>query len=151
MDIVLRSAIVYLAVLVLVRVTGKRTLAQITVFDFVLLLVIAEATQQALIGDDYSITTALLVILTLVSIDRVAAFVSSRSESLDRVFNDAPLILVEDGEVLKDRMDKLRVSIEDILGAGRAGQGIERLEQIKYAVIERNGSISIIPWTDQDG
>jgi len=150
MDIVLRAAIVYVAVLVLVRVTGKRTLAQITLFDFVLLLVIAEATQQALLGDDYSITTALLVILTLVSIDRLAAFVSSRSERVDRMLNDAPLILVEHGEELKDRMDQLRVSTEDILGAGRAGQGIERLEQIKYAVIERNGSISIIPRADQN-
>jgi uncharacterized membrane protein YcaP (DUF421 family) len=145
MDIVLRALIVYAGLLLIVRVTGKRTLAQITIFDFVLLLVIAEATQQALLGDDYSVTTALLVILTLVSVDRVAAFASSHSGSVDHLLNDAPLILVENGEPFEDRLKQLRVSLEDVLAAGRAGPGIERLEQIKYAVLERNGSISVLP------
>ena len=71
MDTVLRSAAVYLFVLVVFRITGKRSLSQITTFDFILLLIIGDATQQALIGDDYSITTAAMVVVTLVLLDLV--------------------------------------------------------------------------------
>jgi uncharacterized membrane protein YcaP (DUF421 family) len=64
---------------------------------------------------------------------------------LDRLIEGLPLILVEDGRPIKERVDKSRVDEDDILTAARESQGIERMEQIKYAVLERNGKISIIP------
>jgi uncharacterized membrane protein YcaP (DUF421 family) len=150
MATVAKALIVYGGLLLILRITGKRTLAQITIFDFVLLLVIAEATQQALLGNDNSITTALLVILTLVAVDRLAASISYRSDSADRLLNDLPLILVEHGKPHEDRMSNLRVTLQDIVDQGRATQGIERLDQIKYAVIERNGTISVVPKGEDD-
>ncbi len=145
MDSVLRAAIIYIALMIIMRLAGKRSLAQITTFDFVLLLIIGEATQQALLGQDFSITNAIIVIITLVTLDIALSWVKRHSKTLDKVLDDVPLIIVEDGVALKDRMDKARVDEEDVLSAARHLQGLERLDQIRYAVLERSGGISIIP------
>jgi len=145
MESVLRGAAIYVFLLVIMRISGKRSFAEITTFDFVLLLVIGETTQQALLGEDFSLTNAFIVIATLVGIDIALSLWKQRSKSFARLLEGRPLVLVADGEVLKDRMDEVRVDVDDILAAGRELQGLERLDQIKYAVLERNGGISIIP------
>ena len=145
MDSVLRGAAIYVVLLLIVRATGKRTLAQVTTFDFILLLVVAEATQQGLLGDDFSVTNALLVITTLVLLDRLLDLAGARSPGLGKVLNDVPLIIVQDGEVVAEHLKRTQISLSDILQEARMSQGLERLEQIKYAVLERNGGISIIP------
>ena len=145
MDAVLRATAIYLGLLVILRLSGKRTMAQITVFDFVLLLIVAEATQQGLLGDDFSVTNALLVILTLIGIERTTDFLSVKSGRFDRLLEGGSLIIVEDGRPNDERLQKLRISLDDILQHARSSQGIERIDQIKYAVLERNGSISVIP------
>jgi uncharacterized membrane protein YcaP (DUF421 family) len=145
MDAVLRTAAVYFVLLLLLRLTGKRTLGQMTTFDFVLLLVVAEATQQGLLGNDFSLTNAFLVILTLVGIDTGMSLLERRSQTVDKLVNGVPLMIVEDGEPLEDRINKARVTADDILEMAREQQGLERMEQIKYAVLERSGGISVIP------
>ncbi len=129
----------------LFRVAGKRSLAQITTFDFVLLLIVAEATQQGLLGDDFSVTNAFLVVGTLVAADVGFSLVKARSGRIDKLVDSVPVILVDGGKVLKDRLDRSRVSEDDILTAARQLHGLERLEQVKYAVLERSGGISIVP------
>ncbi len=106
---------------------------------------IGEATQQALLGDDFSITNAVLVIVTLLGLDIGLSLVQSRFPRLGPWLDDVPLVLVENGSLLQKRMDKSRISEADILHAARAAQGLERMDQIKYAVLERTGEISIIP------
>ena len=145
MEPVLRTVTMYLALLVVFRLSGKRSLSEATTFDFVLLLIISEATQQALLGQDYSITTALLVILTLVAVDIGLSLVKQRSRRIARVLEGVPLVIVDDGELLRGRMAKARVDEEDIMTAARKHHGLERLEDVKYAVLERNGGISIVP------
>ena len=145
MDAVLRAAVIYFMLLVLVRLTGKRSLGQMTTFDFVLLLIIAEATQQGLLGNDFSLTNAFLVVLTLVGIDTGLSLLERRSGAVDKLVNGVPLVIVEDGEPIEDRMNKARVSADDVLEMAREQQGVERMEQIKYAVLERSGGISVIP------
>lgn len=145
MDAVFRATVVYLFLLVIFRIAGKRTLGQTTTFDLVLLLIIGEATQQALLGNDFSLTNAVIVITTLVLIDIGFALWKQRSQTLDKLIDGVPLVIVDNGELLKDRMHKARVDEEDILSAARRTQGLERMEQIKYAVLERSGDISIIP------
>ena len=145
MDSVLRAATIYIALMIIMRVAGKRSLAQITTFDFVLLLIIGEATQQALLGQDYSMTNAIIVIVTLVMMDIGLSFIKRQSKTIDKVLDDVPLVIVEDGVALKDRMDKARVDEADVLSAARHLQGLERLDQIRYAVLERSGGISIVP------
>jgi uncharacterized membrane protein YcaP (DUF421 family) len=145
MDSILRGAAVYLVLLLLFRITGKRSLAQITTFDFVLLLIISEAIQQAMIDNDNSMTNAFLIVLTLLGLDVAISLLKQRSPTFEKLIDDVPLVLVEDGRPLKDRMDKARVDESDILSSARELQGLERMDQIKYAVLERSGGISIIP------
>ena len=145
MESVIRPALVYLFLLLLLRLTGKRTLAQITSFDFVLLLIISEATQQALIGEDNSMINGAIVVATLIGLNVVMSLLKQRYKWIDRVLDDIPLMIVADGKPLKDRMDKARVDEEDVLDAAREIHGLERMDQIRYAILERSGAISIIP------
>ena len=145
MDAVFRAAIVYLFLLLIFRIAGERTLASLTTFDFVLLLIIAEATQQGLIGDDFSVTKALLLVTTLIGLDVGLSLLKDRSRLLHKMIEGVPMVIVEDGRLLADRMQRARIGIDDVLQAARELQGLERLDQIKYAVLERTGEISIIP------
>lgn len=145
MDSVLRGAIVYLFVWLIFRLAGKRTLSETTSFDLVLLLIISETTQQAMIDNDHSITNAALLIMTLVGIDITTSLWKQRSKAVQRMMDGVPVVIMEEGKLLRDRMDKLRVDEADILAEARQAHGLERLEQVKYAVLERGGGISIIP------
>lgn len=145
MDSVLRATAVYLILLVIMRVAGKRTLAQVTAFDFILLLIIGEATQQALLAEDFSIINAALVIGTLVLLDIGLSLLKQSSRTLDRIIDDTPVVIVDHGKLLRDRMDRARIDEQEILIAARELHGLERVDQIKYAVLERSGGISIVP------
>lgn len=144
MDAVLRAGAIYLALMVLFRITGRRALGELTSFDFVLLLVIGEATQQALLGDDFSVTNAVLVIVTLLSIDIGFSLLKRRSKRIGKLIDGGPTIIVENGMFLRRRMYEARVEEDDIMQAARLAQGLESVDQIKFAIIERNGKISII-------
>lgn len=145
MDPTLRALVVYVFMLVLFRIMGKRTLGQITTFDFVLLLVVGESASQALMGDDFSLTTALLLVTTLLGIDYLLAIVKQRSPRIEELMEGAPLIVVQDGKCLHARLRRAGLDEADVLMAARQSHGLERLDQIKFAVHERGGDISIIP------
>ncbi|MFC7525342.1 DUF421 domain-containing protein [Parapedobacter sp. GCM10030251] len=145
MELIIRGAVIYLFLLLLFRVLGKRSLAETTTFDFVLLLIIGEATQQALLGNDFSTTNALVLITVLMGIDLVFVKLKGKYKKLDRLLEGTPLILVDHGKPLKGRMKEAKVDTEDILEAARISHGLEQMHQIKYAVLERDGQISIIP------
>lgn len=149
MDSIIRAVVVYIILLLIFRVFGKRSLAQITTFDFVLLLIISEAVQPSLMGNDSSMTNSFLLVLTLLGIELFLSLVQRRAPMLKKVVEDVPLILVENGNMLEDRMHKARVDQSDILATARLNQGLERMEQIRYAILERNGNISIVPEQSQ--
>jgi uncharacterized membrane protein YcaP (DUF421 family) len=145
MELVIRGIAVYLFLLLVFRVAGKRSLHSVTTFDFVLLLIIAETTQQALVGEDRSVTGAFLLIAVLVGIDILLSLIKRWSHRFDRLIEGQPLVILRDGVPLRSRMHVERVDDDDILSAARETRGIERFEDIKRAVLERNGAISIIP------
>lgn len=145
MDTILRAVVIYMILLLVFRIAGKRSLAQITTFDFVLLLVIGEATQQGLLGDDFSLTNAALAITTLIGLDVGISLLKGRFPNVSPWVDDVPVVIVENGQPLVERMKRARVDEADILESAREKQGIERMDQIKYAVLERTGSISVIP------
>lgn len=145
MDAVLRGVAVYVVLLVIFRITGKRTMSQVTTFDFVLLLLVGEATQQALLGEDFSITHAALVITTLMLLDRLSDYLSWRFPRFQRATESVPVVLVDNGQPLRDVMAREHISDEDVLASARENQGLERMDQVKYAVLETSGGISILP------
>ncbi|WP_421684553.1 DUF421 domain-containing protein [Stutzerimonas urumqiensis] len=145
MDAVLRAAAIYFAVLVLFRLAGRRTLSELTTFDFVLLLIIGEATQQALLGDDFSLTNSVLVIVSLISLNIGLSLIKRQFPGFGKYMDGEPMLIVEYGKFLEQRASKSRVDVNDILEAARYTQGLERLDQIKFAILEKDGKISIIP------
>lgn len=148
MDAVIRAASIYFFLLLVFRLAGKRTLVEATPFDLILLLIVSEATQQAMIGDDFSLMNAFIVIATLVSLDILLSEIKQRFPRAERVLDGVPLVIVEAGKPLRERMRKARIDDEDILAAARKNAGLERMDQIKYAVLERDGGISIVPKKD---
>ena len=145
MQSVFRAAAVYFILLLVFRVSGNRSIGQITAFDFVLLLIISEAIQQAMITTDYSITNAFLLIVTLVGLDIMMSLWKQRSEKVARILDGLPVLVIENGKALHDRMRKERVDESDILHAAREKHGLERMDQIKHAVVEATGGITIVP------
>ena len=145
MDAIGRSLAVYVFLLILFRVSGKRTLAEASNFDFVLLLIVAEATQQALLGNDFSVTNSILIITTLFLTDVIATWVKNRSQRVDRLIDGLPVLLMDRGAVLYANLDEHRINVNDILEEARRDHGLRSLEDIDYAVLERSGDIAIIP------
>ncbi|MFC7401654.1 DUF421 domain-containing protein [Citricoccus sp. GCM10030269] len=145
MDAVLYTAAVYVVLILLVRMTGKRTLAQVTTMDFIVLLIVGEATQQVLLGEDYSLTQVGLVVGTLLALERLTDYLGWRFPRFGALTDSIPLVLVQDGELLDKVMAKEQISKDDILSAARTTQGLERMDQIKWAVLETTGSISVVP------
>lgn len=145
METIIRGAVIYLVLLLIFRISGKRTLYEATVFDFVLLLIIAETTEKALLGEDHSITNALLLIITLLMMDIGFSLLKEKVRRFDKVVDGSPVILLDDGKLLKERMDKARVDEHDIMESARELQGLQNLSEIKYAILEKSGKISIIP------
>jgi uncharacterized membrane protein YcaP (DUF421 family) len=145
MESVIRAAVIYAFLMVLFRIIGKRSLGQITTFDFVLLLIISEAVQNGMVGEDYSVTNAVLLVLTLTTADIGLSLLKQYAPRVGKFLEGTPVILLENGQPYHDRLRKARVDEDDILTAARQHMGLERLDQIRYAVLERNGGISIIP------
>lgn len=146
MDAVLRAAAMYFVLMILFRIAGRRSLNELTTFDFILLLIIGEATQQALLGDDFSVTNSVLIIATLIAIDVGFSQVKQRSPRLAKIIDGGPTIVVENGQPLTQRMKEARITEADVMEAARSSQGLVEMHDIRYAIIERNGSISIIPY-----
>jgi uncharacterized membrane protein YcaP (DUF421 family) len=145
MDSVIRGLAVYLFMLLVFRIAGKRTLAQTTSFDLVLLLIISETIQQAMLDTDNSLMNGVLLVITLVGTDVLLSVGKQRSPLLKKWLDNTPVIVVENGKPIQERMNKERIDESDVLEAARRLQGLERMAQIKYAVLEPDGEITIVP------
>jgi uncharacterized membrane protein YcaP (DUF421 family) len=108
-ETILRAVAIYGILLVLFRITGKRSLSQITTFDFILLLIISEAIQNGMVGTSYSVTSAVVLVLTLILIDFGLGLVKRRFPRLELWLEGAPLVLVEQWAVpLHERLGPCR-------------------------------------------
>ncbi len=143
---IIRATVVYLFLLLVFRIAGKRSLGSITTFDLVLTLIISEAVQQALIDNDNSLTNAVLLVTTLIGLNVAFSLLRQRSPRLDRWMEGNPVVLMRDGKLLRDPMRRERVDELTILGAAREHHGIPSLDQVAYAVVETDGKVSVIPW-----
>ena len=143
---VFRALAIYLFLVVVFKVAGRRALLQMTSFDLILLLIISEATQQALLGQDFSVTGAMITSTALVVVDIIFGLMKKYFSPVENILDGTPVILVENGVPLADKLKKVDVSCDDVLVPARQNNGINEISQIKYAILERNGHISIIPF-----
>lgn len=145
MDSIIRAICIYLFLMLVLRISGHRTLNEMTTFDFVLLLIMGDASQQAMTGTDYSLVNGLIIITTLVIVDILISFIKQKFPKFEKMIDGTPVLLMIDGKLKKSIMNKVEVDESDILEAARQIHGIETLAQIKHAILEKDGEISIIP------
>jgi len=145
MDSVIKAVVVYFVLWAILRVSGRRTLGEMTAFDFVLFLIIGGSTQRAITGQDYSLINALLLVATFVTLDIGLSILELKWPASRPILNSMPMILVENGYLMTERMRRARITEDNILEAARRLHGLECLEQIKFAILEATGEITIVP------
>ena len=143
-EIILRTAVVYVLVLVLLRIAGKRELGQMSPVDLVVILVIANAVQNAMTGGDNSLLGGVFAASTLVAMNLLFDRVGIRLPLLQNLFTSEPTLLLEDGKPVDKACQRENISLEDIEMSARE-HGIDDLRDVHAAILERDGSISIIP------
>lgn len=141
---VLRSVIVYVFLLAAIRIFGRRELGQMTSFDIIVLLTLSNILQNAMIGDDVSVTGGMIGAATLLAVNLAVAFVTFRFRRAERMIEGGPRILVRDGELQMDAVRSELMTEQDVLSAVR-GQGVESIDDVHLAISEPNGQISVIP------
>ena len=141
---VLRAVAVYMMVMVLIRISGKRAVGQFTPFDLVLLILIGNAVQNGLNGGDNSLTGALILSVCLIALNYGIAYLSSRSARARAFLESHPVVLARNGRIFEDAMRREMVSDEDLREALRLNN-IHHVDDIGVAILETNGSISVLP------
>jgi uncharacterized membrane protein YcaP (DUF421 family) len=144
MDLVLRATVIFFFVFLVTRAVGRRELSSLEPFDLILLVVIGDLVQQGVTQSDDSITGAMVVISTVAVLTVTLSFVSFRVRRLRPVLDGEPIVLVEDGNVIERNLRRERISREELEAEGRQQQ-VSSIEGMRWAVLETNGSISVIP------
>jgi uncharacterized membrane protein YcaP (DUF421 family) len=143
MDLVLRAIVVFVFILVLTRVIGRRELGSLAPVDLILLIILGDALQQGLTQDDYSLTGAVLVVGTLAVLQVFTSWLSFRVPFTRRLLEGEPLIVVQDGKPIERNLRRERMTIEEVTESARLHE-IGSLDEVKWAVLERSGEISFI-------
>src|SRR5690554_1793574 len=144
METVLRVLFVYLFLLFALRVMGKREFSEITPIELIMLLLIPELLQEALIGHDPSLTNSLVAtctLLVLVFLNSIVTYLNPRAE---RVVESTPSVLAYEGRMVERNMRKERITPDELFSSIQL-QGYDKLEQIKWAILQSNGQIAVIP------
>jgi len=147
LQIVLRTGIIYLLVLIGVRLSGKREVGQMTPFDLTLLLLLSNSVQNAMTGPDTSLAGGAVAACTLLVVNYGVAAVSGSNRRLRRLIEGEPSLLVHDGKVIEAHMARERVSMDELHRALRE-HGINSCDQVALAVLEVDGSISCLKYDE---
>jgi uncharacterized membrane protein YcaP (DUF421 family) len=143
-ELVVRSVAIYIVMLLALRAFGKREIGQFTLFDLVVILLVANAVQPAITGPDTSLASGVLIILTLLLTDRALAEGRRRVPLLRHVLESAPTPVARDGQWLSDAVDREGLDSGDLETALRE-HGIASVDEVALAVLEPDGSISVVP------
>jgi uncharacterized membrane protein YcaP (DUF421 family) len=140
---IVRCVVVYVFLLVVFRLLGKRQLGQMTPFDLIVLLVISELVQNAMIGDDHSVTGGLISVTTLVLINAFVAWLTYRYKQAERLIEHAPTVLVRHGRVIWRNVDREHLTPSEFRSALRR-EGVMSLKGVRFVLLEEDGHLSVI-------
>ncbi|MCI1111535.1 DUF421 domain-containing protein [Stenotrophomonas maltophilia] len=143
-EFILRAVVVYVVVLGMVRLSGKRPLGQITPFDVLLVVLLGNAVQNALLGTDTSLGGGLLLAATLILLNYGVGWVSTRSRRIERLVEGEPVVIARDGRLFDAVLRREQVTCADFEAAMRQQGGLG-VEDVELALLEINGHITIIP------
>jgi uncharacterized membrane protein YcaP (DUF421 family) len=146
-EFIVRAAIVYLAVLVMVRLTGKRTVGQFTPFDLIVVMLLAESVSGSVSGQDGSLVGGLIAAASLVALDVLTSVLTSRSRRMDSLVEGNPVVIGRDGVIYKDVLRRERVSESDVEKSLREADC--NLEAMRMAILEADGRISVLKQPQQ--
>jgi len=141
-ELLLRAVIVYFFLILLLRVSGKRQIGQLAPFDLVLLLVLSNAVQNAMNGGDNSVTAGLISAGALVLINYLTGLATYKSKRLERLIEGKPEVLVHNGKLFTEVMEREQLTHHELNAALRAA-GCASLEEVHFAILENNGAISV--------
>lgn len=144
LETAVRSSIVYLAILAVMRLVGKRHVAQLSIVDFVLVLLVSNAVQNAMVGSDTSVLGGLVAALTLIIINVALTRLVIHNERLGAFLSGEPTLLIRDGRILDNHLEHEGIRRCELEAAIRE-HGFESEEQVKLAILETDGSISVVP------
>ena len=144
MDIVLRAFVAYVFILFLMRVVGRRELSSMEPSDVILLVVIGDLVQNGVTQSDYSVTGIVLAAGTIGVLATITAVITHRWSRIRNVIEGEPVILVQDGQLIERNMKNERLTQDEVMEQARLQQGVESLDEVKWAVLETSGSISIV-------
>jgi uncharacterized membrane protein YcaP (DUF421 family) len=139
-----KTAVIYVFLIAGLRLLGRRELGQMTVYDLVLIVVLANSVQNAMVGNDNTLVGGLIAALTLLALNRLFTVLLIRFPTLEKRVIGEPLLIVSEGRVLPDRLKQEGVSREQVLAALRE-HGIARVEDARMCVLEVDGTISVVP------
>jgi len=142
-EFVLRALIVYIFLVLLLRLTGKRQIGQMSPFDLVLLLVLSNAVQNSMNGGDNTVLAGLILAVTLVGCNATLNFLTTHSRTMENLIEGEPEILIFNGKLMKKTLEKEGVSMAELGGAMRVA-GCDNAKDVHLATMEVNGQISIV-------
>lgn len=143
-DLALRTTMIYVGMIILMRIGGKREIGQLTPFDVVVLLMIGNAIQNGMVGTDSTVGGSLIVAALIIGLNYLVATLGLRLILFGRVLRGQPTLLVNNGEFIDANLRREQIDADDVLMAMRE-HGIGDVRQVKMAVLETDGSISIVP------
>jgi len=143
-ELVLRASVVYMFLLVLLRLTGKRQVGQLAPFDLVLLLVLSNAVQNSMNAGDNSLVGGLISAATLVGLNYGIGYATFRNKRLEALIEGQPEIIIHNGRVYEDAMKRAQLTHHELNAALRRA-GCACPEDVQAALLENNGSISVVP------
>jgi uncharacterized membrane protein YcaP (DUF421 family) len=149
MAAVLRAVLGYYFLVFMMRIAGRRPGKQLTPVEFILVFFSGGLVLTATVADDRSLINALSQIVAIACAHYLLVFLRDRSPAFGRILDGTPLVLLEKGKWHLDTMGMMQIADDDVMATAR-DQGLERLDQIEYAVLERNGQISVIPVEESD-
>ena len=149
-ELTARAALVYLFLLVLLRLTGKRQVGQLAPFDLVLLLILSNAVQNAMNGGDNSFTAGAILAAVLIALNGLVGYATFKSKWLEGLVEGRPMVLIHNGKLFESVLRGQRLTRHELMAAlRRAGCGC--IEQVHVAILENNGQVSVVPLPDRAG
>lgn len=143
LDVVIRSSVVYGLLIIVFRLAGKRHVAQLSLIDFILILLVSNAVQNAMVGEDTSLAGGIVAALTLVAINVMLTKLTVNNKTINKIVEGEPKLLLRDGNVLKNVLSKENLTIQELEEAVRKA-GHNNLSEVTLAILETDGSISVI-------
>lgn len=145
METVIRVTFVYLFLLVALRILGKRELGQLAPFDLLVLMLIPEFFQQAVAGQDFSMTNAVVAASTLLTLVLVTSVLAYRSPAAGKLIGGAPTVLASGGYLIPENMHRSRVSPDEVYSALHES-GLQEIAQTKFVILDTDGKLAVVPW-----